>query len=237
MPTDASSLHCPNCGAPAEPDAGRCRYCKARLATVSCPSCFALMFEGWAFCARCGTAGSRTAGDTGAALKCPGCRKPLGSVRVGTTELFECRVCDGIWLEAATFERLCADGDARAAVLHRTERDATAARDTRVRYRRCPECDKMMNRVNFGRISGVIVDVCKLHGTYVDAGELHGILSFIGSGGLERARARQIEELKEQERRALEAELRAGRERGRSDMHGHHNRVSWSFLIGGRDPK
>jgi hypothetical protein len=28
----------------------------------------------------------------------------------------------------------------------------------------------MMNRVNFGRLSGTVVDVCRGHGTYLDAG-------------------------------------------------------------------
>ena len=88
-----------------------------------------------------------------------------------------------------------------------------------------------MNRVNFGRLSGVIVDACRGHGTYLDAGELHRIVAFIQSGGLDRARAVQLEELKERERRAIDAERRAARERGRSEV--HNSNVSWSFLIGG----
>jgi hypothetical protein len=88
-----------------------------------------------------------------------------------------------------------------------------------------------MNRVNFGRLSGVIVDACRGHGTYLDAVELHRIVAFIQSGGLDRARAAQLEELKERERRALDAERRAARERGRSDA--HNRSVSWSFLVGG----
>ena len=41
-----------------------------------------------------------------------------------------------------------------------------------------------MNRVNFARMSGVIVDACRGHGTYLDAGELHRIVKFIQSGGV-----------------------------------------------------
>jgi hypothetical protein len=48
------------------------------------------------------------------------------------------------------------------------------------------------------------VDVCKGHGTLLDAGELHLIVKFIQAGGLDRARQRQIEELKD-----AEAHLRA----------------------------
>jgi Zn-finger nucleic acid-binding protein len=62
----------------------------------------------------------------------------------------------------------------------------------------------MMNRVNFGRLSGTVVDVCRGHGTYLDAGELHQIVSFIRGGGIERARQRQLEDMR-QEKRDLEA--------------------------------
>ena len=58
-----------------------------------------------------------------------------------------------------------------------------------------------MNRVNFAKASGVIVDVCRGHGTFLDAGELHQIVTFIHGGGLDRARERQLEDLAEQERR------------------------------------
>ena len=56
-----------------------------------------------------------------------------------------------------------------------------------------------MNRFNFGQLSGTVVDVCRGHGTFLDAGELHGVVTFVRGGGLDRARQRQMEELKEQE--------------------------------------
>jgi hypothetical protein len=55
--------------------------------------------------------------------------------------------------------------------------------------------------VNFGKLSGAVIDVCRGHGTFLDAGELHQIVAFIQDGGLDRARTRSIEELKEEERR------------------------------------
>ena len=214
---DASSLHCPNCGAAAEPDARRCPYCKARLATVSCPSCFALIFDGARFCPKCGAQRTR-AEQAGASAKCPACRGDLQHVALGTTSLLECAACDGVWADAEVFEQLCASKEAQAAVLHRY-REKGPTQVERVRYRKCVRCGKMMNRVNFGRSSGTVVDVCKGHGTYLDAGELHQIVAFIHGGGLEQARQRQIEELKEQERRLKEAEWQAARQRGRSDPH------------------
>jgi Zn-finger nucleic acid-binding protein len=229
--SDAASLHCPNCGAPADPDDRRCRYCKARLATVSCPSCFTLMFEGTAFCPRCGARRERAEGED-AAARCPGCKAPLQQVQLGSTRLLECATCDGIWVDAAVFERLCADKEAQAAVLHKFGGRGAPSSD-RVKYRPCVRCGKMMNRVNFGRLSGTIVDVCKGHGTYLDPGELHRIVAFIQDGGLERARTRQLEEIKERERELRDAESRQARDRGRSELAGSRPTwISWNIMVG-----
>ena len=153
----------------------------------------------------------------------------MALVRVGATPLFECGSCDGWWVDADAFERLCTNAEDQAAVLHQFPTPG-AEKTGPVRYRKCARCSQMMNRVNFGRLSGVIVDACRGHGTYLDAGELHRIVAFIESGGLARARAQQIEELKEREQRAVDAERRAARERGRAEG---RPRVSWTFLVGG----
>ena len=63
-----------------------------------------------------------------------------------------------------------------------------------------------MNRLNFGRLSGTIVDVCRGHGTFLDKGELHRIVRFIQGGGLDRARQRQLEDLKDEESRLRAAQ-------------------------------
>ena len=205
MSTDAGALHCPNCGGPAAPGDAACKYCKASLATVSCPSCFALMFEGAIYCPSCGTRRARGAGGD-RKVACPACRGVMREALVGETALLECGKCRGMWLDAATFEHVCADREAQGAVLHQwpsARRPATAAE---VRYRKCVACGKMMNRLNFGRLSGTVVDVCKGHGTFLDEGELHLIVTFIQQGGLDRARQRQIEDLKDEEARLRSAQ-------------------------------
>jgi Zn-finger nucleic acid-binding protein len=214
--SDASSLHCPNCGAAVDPDARRCPYCQARLATVSCPSCFALLFDGAAYCPKCGVRRERLDGAAETS-PCAGCGSTMRRVEMGRTALLECERCDAVWMDADVFERLCADREAQAAVLHRFAGHAVAP-GGRVRYRKCVRCGKMMNRVNFGRLSGTVVDVCRGHGTFLDAGELHAIATFIQSGGLERARERRMEDLKEQERRLGELERKVAFERGKANV-------------------
>jgi Zn-finger nucleic acid-binding protein len=204
---DARSLRCPHCGAASRSGAQRCAYCRARLATVSCPSCFALMFEDAPFCERCGARRSRR--EEPATARCPACRGGMQSVAVGAVTMIECVSCDGLWVDAEAFERMCADRESQAAVLHRGDARAPAL-EKRVSYRPCVRCGTMMNRVNFARLSGTILDVCKGHGTFLDQGELQAIVAFIQAGGIERARQRQIDDLKEQEMRLRAQESRLG---------------------------
>ena len=202
---DARSLRCPQCGAASRSGAQRCTYCRARLATVSCPSCFALIFEDAPFCERCGAKRSRREGP--AEARCPACRGGMHSVAIGAVTIVECVSCDGLWVDAEAFERVCADRESQAAVLHRSD-PRTPGFEKRVSYRPCLRCGTMMNRVNFARLSGTIVDVCKGHGTFLDRGELQAIIGFIQAGGLDRARQRQIDDLKEQEMRLRAQEAR-----------------------------
>jgi Zn-finger nucleic acid-binding protein len=66
----------------------------------------------------------------------------------------------------------------------------------KVTYLPCPICQELMLRRNFGRASGIIVDVCSLHGTWFDIGELARILSFVGQGGLQKTRSMEATERK-----------------------------------------
>jgi len=198
---DASALHCPNCGAPAAPADQTCKYCHATLATVSCPKCFALMFEGAAYCPSCGARRARTDGGDRKA-RCSACFGLMHDVQIGDTGLMECEKCHAMWVDTATFEHICADRDAQTAVLGQYSTPAPpAAAAPAVRYRRCVACGTMMNRLNFSRVSGTVIDVCKGHGVFLDPGELHQIVAFLQAGGLDRARQQQIEDLKEEQER------------------------------------
>ena len=105
----------------------------------------------------------------------------------------ECERCLGLWAPEGTFEALVD----RAAAVGR-ERDATGAgiaprvaggnpASVGVAYRRCPICDEFRARRNFRKRSGVIVDRCRAHGTWLDAHELERIAGFVLSGRSARA--------------------------------------------------
>jgi Zn-finger nucleic acid-binding protein len=173
----------------------------------------AMLFHGAAFCPSCGAARSRTQEAQPHTTKCPGCQGDMHWVRVGEVDLLECSACDGTWMEAAAFEQLCAQRERQASLVQRNAEGRRAAAPTtpeRIRYRPCPQCGKMMNRLNFARLSGAVVDVCSGHGTFLDRGELHQVVQFILDGGLARTRQAELAQLKEEESRVREllAQLR-----------------------------
>lgn len=53
----------------------------------------------------------------------------------------------------------------------------------------CPQCDTPMLRKNYGEASGVIVDICRVHGIWFDRRELAQVLAFAASGAMDNAEA------------------------------------------------
>ena len=107
-------------------------------------------------------------------------------------------MCGGVFVETQAFDAIVEDEDRRAVVdASLVEQPLTDVRDP-VQYVPCPECETLMNRTNFGRRSGIIVDVCKNHGTWFDADELRRVIAFVKSGGLDKARALELDALKAQ---------------------------------------
>ncbi len=66
-------------------------------------------------------------------------------------------------------------------------------------YVRCPVCREMMNRQQFGSRSGVVIDRCRLHGVWLDAGELGQVFKWIKAGGRIYDEKRQLDALKREQ--------------------------------------
>ena len=141
-----------------------------------------------------------------AEIECPRCKVQMKSVVIGSINVSECEHCLGLWLNVAAFEKICADREQQSAVLGTASpAPSSAVRETsKVNYVPCPQCSQLMNRINFARCSGVIVDVCKGHGTWFDRDELSRIVEFIRGGGLEESRRREKEDIKEERLKLLE---------------------------------
>jgi Zn-finger nucleic acid-binding protein len=214
-------LKCPNCGAQAGEADVRCGYCGVQLQTLACPSCLGMMFRGAKHCVHCGARVFDTAADADAASgphKCPRCKHALTVTAVGSAFLEECGGCGGVWVDAQSFQQLCQSREQQAAYvgagspLPPPSLGAAATHEAAVQYVRCPLCARVMNRMNFARHSGVVVDVCNGHGTWFDRDELRQIVEFIRDGGLDAAREKDRVQLE------LERERLRSRERTSASM-------------------
>jgi Zn-finger nucleic acid-binding protein len=132
---------------------------------------------------------------------CPRCELPLGTREVSDLVIDECSGCQGVFLDHVVVHRVIDEQDhsraeALLAALPRTAKPMTGGR----MYIKCPTCTTVMNRKLFATGSGVIVDVCKAHGTFFDAGELTAIIEFVRRGGLEIAAKKDAQRKAEREK-------------------------------------
>jgi Zn-finger nucleic acid-binding protein len=194
---DAAVKRCSACGALLPEKAESCAYCQAAVVragvlSLICPECFARNAETSKFCVGCGVEFRPEAlpQEQDAPIHCPACGgdDELAVRGVGGVWVRECAKCNGLWVPGDRFESLVQR--ALEAARKRTELGVAAPApkrqsvDPKFRYRHCPACKGTMHRKNYGKRSGVIVDWCGTHGTWLDADELEQIAAFIASGGL-----------------------------------------------------
>lgn len=199
---DAAVVRCSGCGGPRHGQEGSCNYCGASFALrekdlhVICPTCFTRISSHAKFCHSCATpiVVEQELGKE-SQLPCPVCesspRLVSRSLGPSQTAVLECPSCAGIWISHGLFER---------AVRHNQQRAVTPAvvgsqgesskvhavklrRQSGPMYRKCPDCQNIMNRQNYARRSGIIIDVCSQHGIWFDSEELEAILEWLRQGG------------------------------------------------------
>lgn len=196
---EARIHRCGSCGAQIGAEVPTCDYCGSEIVrdpaklSLICPECYARNADASRFCTACGV-GFRPeeVRVEGHELPCPACGALMPASQVAGIGLNECRGCNGLWVPGKNFDVLVS----RAAEARRASASGEAPEqqprvkganpaNQRVQYRKCPECDGFMLRRNYRKSSGVIIDVCRDHGTWLDADELERIAGFILSGGRE----------------------------------------------------
>jgi len=123
---------------------------------------------------------------------CPRCEVSLTQHVQDDEEVDLCPQCGGMWLDRREFKRTTRE----SAVYRDADLDKEFVRTPPgdpLQYIPCVRCGQVMNRKNFARISGVIIDECGQHGVWLDAGEIEKIRLFIADGGLEQAQDKKIE--------------------------------------------
>ncbi len=204
--TTVSPLRCGRCGGSFQEGAAACPYCGAGIAledrgrSAICPRCSVRAPAGASWCPTCG---DRIIAQALAPVTegrgCPRCLAPLRERVCGERTLTECSGCGGLWLAASVLDELC--GAAERAAIASTgplappaaRGSGSAAPEEKITYRPCPACGELMSRRNFGGSSRVIVDVCRLHGVWLDPQELEHVLAWVRRGGPERERLLRVE--------------------------------------------
>jgi Zn-finger nucleic acid-binding protein len=149
------------------------RFQAAGYRDVHCPACGAMATQA-------------------ATRPCPRCELPLAARSISDLVIDECSKCGGVFVDHVAVDLVLADHQhERAAALvdglRRAAHSPLPPSGGRM-YVHCPTCKTVMNRKLSASGSGVVVDVCKAHGTFFDAGELPAIIAFVQSGGMARSR-------------------------------------------------
>lgn len=213
-------LHCPSCGAAVKRGAEECEYCKSHLdfslkgKTTHCPHCYQRIPADSRFCIVCAKPAKKQVDDAKLLTDslCPRCRLGMTLMTVGDFSVVGCKECQGLFIPHQTFEMMQDNCERVIEATGAVRRAGSGEFQLEVSYVRCPECSEFMHRQNFASVSGVILDVCRLHGIWFDEGEMEKIMDFIARGGLKKARQALLQKAKEEQTLAkLRAEsIRAG---------------------------
>ncbi len=197
---------CPYCGNHIEALVRICPHCDVRLDNVRCTRCFSLQGPGSFSCRRCGQALELEPLLDATDAPCPRCTKPLEMSSAMDNPVHECPRCGGMFIGRDVLAEILCRAELSGPLPEPPLKRSTLGP---VSYIPCPLCHTSMNRVNFGKVSGVIVDVCRNHGTWFDPGELTMVIAFAASGGLSKTREREQQESKDERARAnaVHAEL------------------------------
>ncbi|NVN90855.1 MAG: zf-TFIIB domain-containing protein [Desulfuromonadales bacterium] len=195
-----------------------------------CSSCNAPLPDGSPRCDYCGSRNDidlkgihfYTTHENDSPRICPRCDVKLKTIDLklnGTFLIDRCDQCLGLFFDPGELEALLEATVSNVFLIDKTGLDGInlhrQPEQYAISYIKCPVCSQLMNRVNFGVRSGVIVDRCKAHGVWLDGGELRHLFEWMKLGGklLDQEHQEQIkkeEQKKEIERREKLSAYRSG---------------------------
>ena len=233
-PHDAAVVRCSSCGGPRQESAPICAFCGAdftlheRDLHTICPGCMTRVSDRARFCHHCACPllPADIAGEP-TDYRCPSCGDSASlmsrNIETAKIAILECPSCAGLWVSSDEFSLL----KERSRTISTSDPDEGTRDSDKSRlplnprggplYRPCPICGKLMNRRNYGRRSGVIIDSCRAHGVWFDAHELDSVLRWIRSGGEVSAYRREQEEKAEEKRQTELRRLTEPTDRGWSE--------------------
>ena len=104
-------------------------------------------------------------------MNCPACKNPMIILELNQVEIDYCTACKGIWLDNGELDLIFSNADQKEIA-----KSFPLKNDIDEIKRRCPNCKKKMDKVEFEN-TGIIIDKCvDDHGVWFDNGELKSIL-------------------------------------------------------------
>ncbi len=192
---------------------------------AKCISCSAPLAANTLVCEYCGTKNDTdlagvhtyTTHELESGRNCPRCHIPMKTIDLklqGKFYIERCDTCMGLFFDPGELEVLLKASVKNVFHINRAKLDhinATMARANKsVHYIKCPVCEKIMNRVNFGARSGVIVDRCTKHGVWLDGGELRHLFEWTKAGGKLLDQEVREAEIRRKEKEQMAAEKETG---------------------------
>lgn len=164
---------------------------------------------------------------------CPLCNKPLETIDLQTGDHFyieRCSKCMGLFFDPGELNALLDQSVDHVYQIDRKKlwnmtMTGTNVPERIIAYIKCPVCGELMNRVNFGARSGVIVDQCK-DGIWLDNGELRRLLEWRKAGG-QLLHEKILSEHKEREEKELRRKMFRNRS-GDTTVFSSHSSSGWN---------
>ncbi len=120
---------------------------------------------------------------------CPCCAVPMRTINIGdddTLFIEQCQQCFGLFFGIDELETLLDKTkktyNIQLDLINKLAQNSTSL-NREIVYRKCPVCKTLMNRKNYGGRSGIITDVCRDHGIWLDSGELRSLMEWKRAGG------------------------------------------------------
>ncbi|MBF0379098.1 MAG: zf-TFIIB domain-containing protein [Desulfamplus sp.] len=144
---------------------------------------------------------------------CPNCNISLKTIDLkidGKFLIERCEECFGLFFDPGELEAIIDASVKNVYTINLKKLDninlSMTPKNHNVVYIKCPVCSNFMNRVSFGTRSGVVVDRCKEHGIWLNAGELRHLFEWKKAGGqlLHEQREREKNQRKEREQERKE---------------------------------
>jgi uncharacterized protein len=111
---------------------------------------------------------------------CPACKRDMIVVEYHRVELDYCLNCQGVWFDAGELELLLESaGVSQAASFVADFLKSSGAHTSEIK-RKCPICNRKMQKVKIGSVKSVLIDACTHgDGIWFDGGEVDQLFNLL----------------------------------------------------------